>query len=157
MLPFRFHRWSSAAVWVAILVGFSAGLLHHAPLFRDLVRFVELLEATAIIVLTLAIARRYFLNFKADPTSARLLPLHVLRLGIGTALLTVHGSISIIVLIGHPYVWWTTPILLPTFTILLAGLWDMVSWLPNRTAPPSNAERRATDPQHHNRRRDDVA
>lgn len=124
--------------------------LGYPEWLRDAVRAMELAEAAVIIVITALIVRRYFKNFRADPTKARLLPRHVIGLGIGTLGLTVTASAFAISRIGEPFVWYGASIAFPSLTALLIGLVDMVRWLPNRTAPPVNDHRRATDSPQHN-------
>lgn len=142
-------------LWVALSASLILVLLDsliESPTLRDIVRSLVLAVGAAIVVTALGIARRYWKNYKADPTKARLLPRHVVQLGVSVAMLTIAGCAEVISLIGEPFKWYATPMLLPGFTILLLGLIDMVRWLPNRTAPPTNDGRRTEDRPGHNER-----
>lgn len=113
----------------------------------DTVRAVELVEAVFIVAVSLAIARRYFQNYRAEPSRARLLPRHVARLGLMTVGFCISGVASVISVLGEDFSWYISPILLPTLTIGAVGLYDMVEWLPRRqtTAAPDGKHRRADD------------
>lgn len=139
--------WLILATVVAVVLEAAVGFPGWA---RDLLRAVALVEVAAVIVITVLVARRYFINFQADPTKARLLPRHVVRLGLGTLGLSLVAAALLVSLIGEPFLWHGTPLALPALTVLLAGLWDMVRWLPNRTAPPTNDGRRGVDRPGHN-------
>lgn len=143
-------NWSSLFIAASVLVVALESLFRFPIWLLDLARAAQLVEAAIIVVITLLVARRYFQNFRRDPTKARLLPRHVVRLGLGTVGLAVAASSTLISRIGNDFVWYGSTITFPALTIMLVGLWDMVRWLPNRTAPPTNDGRREEDRPGHN-------
>lgn len=145
-------------VVLAALVGAAPLLLDPDPdWLRNLIRAVVMIEAVWIFVLVAAIGHRYFLNWRTDRTKARLLPHHVVMLCIYTLLVVISGATLMIRAAqgDSPFRWYATPLLFPAFTAAALGLWSMVAWLPNRTAPPTDhGARRATDRGHNERATD---
>lgn len=123
---------SDVLVVAAFVVAVVSGVLREPRVLRDAIRAVEILEAGLVIVIALLIARRYWREYRAQPSRARLLPRHVARLGTGVALLTFAAVAGVIAHVGEPFKWYVGPVLFPAFTVLLVGLWDMVQWLPHR-------------------------
>lgn len=123
-------------IGLAFVVALAESLAGYPQWALDTARAVVLVEALFVIVVALTIARRYYLNYLAQPGKARLLPRHVVRLGIGVAGLTLSAAAGAVDALGGPFVWWRTPLVLPTLTVLVVGLYDMVQWLPVRKADP---------------------
>lgn len=124
-----------AAIWAT----------NYPPWLLDSLRAITLIEAALIMGITGAVAHRYFRNYRVAPSKARLLPTHVIRLGISVNGLTLTAVGLIVSRIGEPFEWYGAPIAFPAMTVLLAGLIDMIFWLPDRSAPISNMGRREED------------
>lgn len=122
---------SVVVVTLEEVVGFPGWL-------RDVVRTVELVQGCFIVVAALLIARRYWRNYRQDPSKARLLPRHVVRLGLGTVGITIASCALVISLLGKPFAWYATVLIFPSFTTLCFGLWDMIEWLPTRIVAPGS-------------------
>lgn len=86
--------------------------------------------------ISLVIIRVYARNFKAAPEKARLLPRHVVQLGVMVVLLIFVTSAATITKVGNGLAWFGIPFLLPAVFIGFAGLMDMVRWLPDRRHSP---------------------
>ena len=136
MQRFRLSGWSSWLVAASALIVAVEAVVGFPTWARDLVRAVELIEGVAVVLLAGLIARFYARNYLQDPGAARLLPRHVVRLGVGVIGLTVCICASLINVLGEEFVWVISSLAFPSLTILVFGLWDMVVWLPHRTAPP---------------------
>lgn len=144
-MPRRVPSFSTWAILLGTIFVLLEETLNYGQVVRDLIRATEITMVVCIVAITLVIARRYYANFRADPTKARLLPRHIIRLGLGSAGLAVVAGLYLIHLSGEPFLWYVTPVAFPFLAALLAGLVDMILWLPNRTAPPINRQRRMDD------------
>lgn len=125
-------RVSSIAIAASILLPIIEGIVGVNGQLRDLIRAFELVEAVMLLVILSLIVPRYWKNYKETPGLARLLPSHVFRICIGVMLLVIAASAAVIDAIGHPFIWYVTPITLPGITITLTAMIDMLRWLPHR-------------------------
>jgi amino acid transporter len=143
---YRRLNWSNALVWIVIVACVGEELLPYPAWALDTMRACALVVGASVIVMSLAISRRYWENFRNDPQRARLLPRHVVRVGLGVAVLTIAASAAVVAQIGGSFVWYVTPLTFPAVTITAVGLWDMIEWLPSRNVLPDGASRRHDDP-----------
>lgn len=98
----------------------------------DAARAAVIIGSVYILVASLIIVRIYWRNFKIAPQQARLLPRHVIQLGLLVILLLIHVCGFIIDKVDSPAIWYSLPILLPGVFVGVFGLHDMISWLPRR-------------------------
>lgn len=98
----------------------------------DLSRAYVLATGIMIFMAALAIVRVYYRNFRIAPAKARLLPRHVVQLGVVLmALVFVVCAVAIDRVDSQPP-WYGVPLLMPALTVGVFGLWDMLRWLPDR-------------------------
>lgn len=122
-----------ALVGVAIFLFCMALVVFEFPNWvYDFVRFVLLFECLALFVSTALIVRIYFKNFKRAPMKARLLPRHVVQLGVMVLLLVFSLTFWSFERTGTDPIWYGLPFLMPAMTVGCLGLFDMLRWLPHR-------------------------
>lgn len=117
---------------------FVLGMVMHAfdlPYWvYNTVRAVILIESVFIFVAAVAIVRVYYKNFRVAPDQARLLPRHVIQLGVMVMGITFAITFQTIKYVDTNPVWWGIPFVLPALTVGAFGLTDMLRWLPHRRA-----------------------
>ena len=125
------------------VLGEACSILDSPQWLDNLLRAAVLGMGTLIIAISLVIVRVYYRNFKAAPERARLLPRHVFQLGLMVVLIVFTTVVVTVDRVGTHLAWYGIPILLPAYFIGVAGLMDMVRWLPDRRGMnPSGEERR---------------
>lgn len=117
-------------------LGEACSILDSPQWLDNLLRAAVLGMGILIIAISLVIVRVYYRNFKAAPERARLLPRHVVQLGLMVVLIVFATVVVTIDKVSTHLVWYGIPILLPAYFIGVAGLMDMVRWLPDRRHRP---------------------
>lgn len=133
MRPTTFSDRSLLAISLALFAfAMACSVLGTPSWLENLLRAAVLGFSVGIVAITLAIVRVYWRNFKIAPQHARLLPRHVIQLGILVMLLLFVTSVITIDKIGLTLVWYGIPFLLPAGFIGFVGTLDMIRWLPDR-------------------------
>lgn len=122
----------SALAFGLFLVGCALVAFDFPQWVDDLARAVVLAECVALMLMSVLIVRVYWRNFKLARAQARLLPRHVIQLGLLLSLLVFNDAARTIDLVGTEPRWYGLPVLLPGLTIGILGLVDMIKWLPDR-------------------------